>query len=61
MEPKELPNHLRDEFERRIYAATYEHALRSGSAGPAFIDDAHASAMAAVRHCRLYALGEQSS
>jgi hypothetical protein len=58
MEPKELPNYLRDDFERRIYAATYDHALRSGSVGSAFIEGAHTSAMAAVRHYRLYALGE---
>jgi len=61
MEPKELPNHLRDEFERRLYVATYDHALRSGSVGSAFIEDAHASAMAAVRHYRLFALGEPSA
>jgi hypothetical protein len=61
MEPKEEAKYLRDEFERRIYTATYDHVLRSGSVGSAFIEDAHASAMAAVRHYRLYAVGTASA
>lgn len=49
MEEYKLPSGLRDDFETRIYVATFEHALRSGIVNSGFVSDAHDIAVRAVR------------
>lgn len=52
MEPNELAHGLRDEFERRVYVSAFEHALRTGTVGAGFIDDAHDIGVRAINRYR---------